>query len=97
MAIVAIKVNGREYNLACDDGQEEHLRHLADEVDGRVRALSARMGGRIGENMGLLLAAVTMADELVEKKQENQNYDEGAVMAALNEIANRMETIAERV
>jgi cell division protein ZapA len=97
MAIVAIKVNGREYNLACDDGQEEHLRHLADEVDGRVRALSARMGGQIGENMGLLLAAVTMADELIEKKQENLNYDEGAVMAALNEIANRMETIAERV
>ena len=36
MTIVNIKINGREYHLACDDGQEEHLRLLAD--DPRFRA-----------------------------------------------------------
>jgi cell division protein ZapA len=99
MAIVAINISGREYQLACDDGQEEHLGFLANEVDGRVRALSAQMGGRLNESMGLLLAAITMADELVENKRQIANpvgYNEGAVVAALNEIANRMETIAER-
>ena len=104
MAITAINVGGREYNLACDDGQEEHLQRLASMVDERVCELAARMGGRnggrLGENMGLLLAAITIADELFENKQQIVNeggYSEGAVVAALNEIASRMETIAERV
>ncbi len=98
MAIVAIRVNGREYNLACDDGQEEHLRFLADEVDERARSLAARMGGQTGEAMGLLLVALTMADELIESKRENpQNmaYDDGAVAQSLNELAERIENIAD--
>jgi cell division protein ZapA len=97
MAIVAINVGGREYNLACDDGQEEHLCRLADEVDGRMRSLSERMGGRLSENMGLLLTAITMADELIENKRQITNYgnyDEASVVSALGEIAERMENMA---
>lgn len=96
MAIVSIIIAGREYQLACDDGQEEHLRRLADDVDARIQELSARMGGHLHENMGLLLATITMADELIEKQQQISSqisYDEGAVVDALNEIANRMETL----
>ena len=70
MAIVGVKIGGREYHLACDDGQEEHLRLLADDVDDRVRDLVSRMGGNTGEVMGFLLAAITMADELIENKRE---------------------------
>ena len=70
MTIVNIKINGREYHLACDDGQEEHLRLLADDVDDRVRALSFSIGANPGEAMGLLLTALTMADEIIENKKE---------------------------
>jgi cell division protein ZapA len=70
MAIVHIRIHGREYDIACDDGQEEHLRFLADEVDERVRALAYNMGGNPGEAMGLLLTSLTMADELIESKRE---------------------------
>ncbi len=70
MTTVSVKIGGREYHLACDDGQEEQLRLLADDVDDRVRDLSFRMGGNVGEVMGFLLASVTMADELIENKKE---------------------------
>lgn len=70
MAIVSVRVGNKDYQLACDDGQEEQLRTLSYEVDDRVRDLSMRMGGSPGEAMGLLLAAVMMADELIDNKKE---------------------------
>ncbi len=111
MAIVAVKIGGREYHLACDDGQEEHLRLLADDVDDRVRDLTARMGGNTGEVMGLLLAAITMADEVIENKKEIEKITaEKARIASLigsveqapeyynsEAVAVTLEEIAERI
>ena len=116
MAIVHIRVNGREYDLACDDGQEEHLRLLADEVDERVRALTFGAGTSVTEPMGLLLAALTMADEITENKKEIERLAtapkaasngaatqarlaeiESAMAGTLNDIAARIEKIADSV
>lgn len=115
MATVTIKVGGRDYLVACDDGQEEQLRLLADEVDDRVRSLVFGMDNNPGEAMSLLLAALTMADELVELKRENERLAgqtdarfsvadehrvremEAAMAATLDEIAHRIEKIADHV
>lgn len=70
MAVVTIRIHGRDYQIACDDGQETDLRRLGDEVDERVSALVAGMGASPGEYMALLLTALTMADELNEKQKE---------------------------
>ena len=70
MAIVHIRVGNREYDVACDDGQEDHLRLLADDVDERVRSLLYSMGQGANENLALLLTALTMADEIIENKKE---------------------------
>lgn len=72
MALVHIRINGREYDVACDDGQEGHLRGLADEVDGRVRSLVRSMGANPGEAMAVVLTALTMADEIIENKKETK-------------------------
>jgi cell division protein ZapA len=115
MTTVTIKVGGRDYRVACDDGQEEHLRFLADEVDDRVQALVFGMDSNPGEGMALLLAALTMSDELVELKKENERLAysgefnsapadehriremEAAMAATLDEIASRIEKIADTV
>ncbi len=115
MTAVTIKVNGRDYRIACDDGQEEHLRFLADEVDDRVRSLIFGMDNNPGEGLSLLLCALTMADELIELKKENEKLRrqgatsgdridearilemEAAMAATLEEIAGRIEKIAEQV
>jgi cell division protein ZapA len=62
MALVDVTINGRNYNLTCDEGQEEHLRSLAGHVDGKVRALLESVG-QIGDTRLLLMAAVLTVDE----------------------------------
>jgi cell division protein ZapA len=74
MSVVNIKVNGRDYQVACDDGQEEHLRLLADEIDDRVRSLVFGMGSNPGEPLAFLLTALTLVDELFESKEEIRKF-----------------------
>lgn len=72
MAVVGLRVGGRHFEVACDDGQEDHLRLLADEIDERMRRLLRGMGVHPGPDMALLLTALMMADEIIENNKENQ-------------------------
>lgn len=63
MAQLTLKVNGYAYSVGCEDGQEPHLRAMAEQVEHRVAGLKA-MGGQSGEARLLLLTALMMADEL---------------------------------
>lgn len=113
MAAVTIRVGDRNWRVACDDGQEDHLRALAEDVDDRVRSLVFSMEGSVNEGMALLLSALTMADEITELKRENEllrtgksaggqpdehriREMEAAMAATLEEIAHRIEKIAEQ-
>ena len=46
MAVVEVQINQRMYQVACDDGQEEHLIKLAGDIDQRVRDLSSSVTPR---------------------------------------------------
>ncbi|MDX2113434.1 MAG: cell division protein ZapA [Alphaproteobacteria bacterium] len=70
MPIVAIRVAGRDYQVACGDGEEDRLRQLADEVDERIISLTYGMKQTPSEPMALLLAALMLSDELSEKQKE---------------------------
>ncbi|MGH6953819.1 MAG: cell division protein ZapA [Alphaproteobacteria bacterium] len=67
MGQVAISLNGRSYQLACEDGQEEHLRALGDELDRRIADLVAKMG-QIGDMRLVIMAALIVADELADAR-----------------------------
>lgn len=69
MAQVAITVNGRSYQIACEDGQEEHLSELGAYIDKRVSDLVASVG-QIGDMRLLLMASLLIADELSEVYDE---------------------------
>lgn len=106
MAVVTLKVGGRDYQVACNDGEEERLRLLADEVDDRARTFLFQMKNNPSEAMGLLMAALTLADELLETKREMQKSAapdqrvvemEAAVALTLDEIATRIEKIADQI
>ena len=62
MPLVNVMVNSRAYTIACDDGEEEHLRELASHVDAKVKELLASVG-QVGETRLLLMAALLIADE----------------------------------
>ncbi len=62
MPLVNVMVNGRAYTIACDDGEEEHLKGLASHVDSKVRELLSSVG-QVGDLKLLLMAALLIADE----------------------------------
>jgi cell division protein ZapA len=63
MPLVEVLVNGREYQVGCDDGEEERLRELAQALDHRVRTLTASVG-QVGDTRLLLMAGLLLTDEL---------------------------------
>ena len=63
MGQVTVRVGGYSHPVSCEDGQEAHLRAMADQIEHRVAGLKA-MGGQSGEARLLLLTALMMADEL---------------------------------
>jgi cell division protein ZapA len=65
MSHVSVTINGRQYRMACEDGQEAHLVRLAKDLDQRVGELRTRFG-EIGDMRLLVMAALTVADELAE-------------------------------
>jgi cell division protein ZapA len=65
MALVDVQVNGRAYAVACDDGEEDHLRTLGVYLDRRVRELGAA-AGQPSEARLLLMTGLVMADELTD-------------------------------
>ena len=55
-------VNSRAYTIACDDGEEEHLKELAAHVDAKAREVLGSVG-QVGDARMLLMAALLIADE----------------------------------
>lgn len=110
MAQVAVTINGRKHQIACDDGQEAHLTRLGDYVDKRIQELVAAVG-QIGDAHLLVMASLLVADELSDAYSELEvlreatgtaggEADDGeaaATEASLINMAERIENIAQRL
>src|SRR5215470_16757391 len=68
MAHVSVTINGRQYRMACDDGQEHHLARLAHDLDQRITNLRGTFG-EIGDMRLTVMAALILVDELSEARQ----------------------------
>ena len=107
MSQITVVVNGRKYDIACDDGQEAHLTRLAQYIDRRVDELIAAVG-QVGDARLLVMASLLVADELSEVYTELdslRNNRRPNVIAQsgswpvnaidLNRLAERVEKIAQ--
>ena len=107
MSQITVVVNGRKYDIACDDGQEAHLTRLAQYIDRRVDELIAAVG-QVGDARLLVMASLLVADELSEVYTEldslRNNRRPNAIAQSgsgpvspsdLNRLAERVEKIAE--
>jgi len=75
MSHVSVTINGRQYRMACEDGQEGHLMRLARDLDQRIDQLRSRFG-EIGDMRLTVMAALTVADELVEAGKRLRRIEE---------------------
>jgi cell division protein ZapA len=65
MSHVSVTIHGRQYRMACEDGQEDHLVRLANDLDKRIEQLKGSFGA-IGDMRLIVMAALTLGDELSE-------------------------------
>jgi len=105
MAVATLTINGRTYDVSCDDGQEGHLQKLAEHVDERVRELADSVG-QVGESRLLVMASLLVADELYDAYRQIHLLNEadagrgeagGSAATALESCAQRIEAIVERL
>jgi cell division protein ZapA len=75
MAHVNATIAGRQFRLACEDGQEEHLHVLAQDIDERITKLREKFG-EIGDTRLTVMAALTVADELSEAARRLRRMEE---------------------
>jgi cell division protein ZapA len=75
MAQVSVSINGRQFRMACEDGQEGHLLNLARELDARIGTLRSKFG-EIGDTRLTVMAAITVADELAEAAARIKRLEE---------------------
>ncbi len=83
MPQVTVTINARQFRMACEEGQEDHLRQLAKELDERIVALRGQFG-EIGDARLTVMAALMVADELAEsgKKLKRLEADHAALQEA---------------
>ncbi len=113
MAVVDVTVNGRTYQIACDDGEEAHLADLARYFDRQVSEVSGSVG-QAGEARLILMAGLLVADELSNSVERIEGLEASVakgeaesnravedltarLSGALNALAARIETLAARL
>jgi cell division protein ZapA len=75
MSHINVTINGRQYRMACEEGQEVRLLKLAESLEARIQSLRGKFG-EIGDARLTVMAALTVCDELVDAGQRIKGLEE---------------------
>ena len=78
MSHVNVAINGRQYRMACEEGQEARLLKLAESLESRIQSLRGKFG-EIGDARLTVMAALTVCDELVDAGNRIRGLEEELV------------------
>jgi len=88
VAQINVSINGRQFRMACEDGQEDHLLRLAKDFDERVGKIRTQFG-EVGDMRLTIMAALTLGDEMSEAikrirrlEQEVSTLQDASLVAA---------------
>jgi len=91
MSNINLHIGGRDYAVACAEGEEAHVRALGLMIQEKI----ATMGGsQHSETRSLLFAALLLADETHELRAQAAPSAPGLPSGQLDAIAARLENIA---
>ena len=109
MSHVNVTINGRQFRMACEEGQETRLLKLAESLESRIQSLRGKFG-EIGDARLTVMAALTVCDELVDTSQRIRSLEdelgklrEGRIAAVDRAretqaaVANALNAAAERI
>lgn len=97
MPEVSVEINGRKYRMACEDGQEDHLRMLAARFNAQMEGFKGNFG-EIGDNRLTVMAGIAVLDELVEAERKIAALQDelSEVAAAGQDMSDESEELEER-
>ncbi len=75
MSHVNVNLNGRQYRMACEEGQETRLLRLAESLESRIQSLRGKFG-EIGDARLTVMAALTVCDELLDASNRIRGLEE---------------------
>ena len=99
MSDVVLSIGGRNYTVACADGDEERVRGLSEVIGDRLAGIGAKLTTPM-EAKNLLIAGLILADELDEAKKAAQGELAAAPPTSeppSDEMAEGLEAIADRL
>ncbi len=105
MAHVSVTIDNRRFRLACNEGEEARIELLASMIDDKINELRGSFG-EIGDNRLVVMAALTIADNLLEAREraaaERQRTEAAEARAAgaaaqIDALGARLEALAERL
>lgn len=88
MPEVKIEIGGKEFAVACQDGEEQYLRDAAGMLDREARGLVSQIG-RMPESRMLLMAGLMLADRTAAYEQKAAAAEEK--LARLERLVEEME------
>jgi cell division protein ZapA len=74
MSHVNVTINGRQYRMACEEGQEMRLLRLAESLESRIDSLRGKFG-EIGDARLQVMAALTVCDELMDASNQIRSLE----------------------
>ncbi len=93
MAVVSLKIGGRFYKFSCNDGQEAHMRELAEALDKRAESLTKSIGFM---QEGQLLAMICLL--LAEEKHHLEKATNAQIVEqTTDQIAQSIQNLALKV
>ncbi len=99
MTHLAVTINGHDYKIACEDGQEDHLLKLSNVVEERVQELVSAVG-QVGDARILVMACLVLADELHDIQADLSDLQSATGESGgegEEKLASGIETLAQRV
>ncbi len=75
MSHVNVTINGRQYRMACEEGQERRLLLLAENLESRITSLRGKFG-EIGDARLTVMSALMIADELLDTSERIARLEE---------------------
>ena len=75
MSHINVTINGRQYRMACEEGQEARLLRLAESLEQRIGSLRGKFG-EIGDARLTVMAALTVCDELLDASNRIRSLEE---------------------
>ncbi|MGF1595053.1 MAG: cell division protein ZapA [Kiloniellaceae bacterium] len=78
--IISLTVHGRSYQVTCDEGQESHLKKLAQHIDRKMTELEGSIG-QLGEQRLLFMTCLLIADELFDAQRQVDGLKAGRTPA----------------